>query len=48
MMNAIVPFYFWVWYNHNSDSYVVVGAIVPFYFWVWYNLVEQTERLLEL
>ena len=34
---AIVPFYFWVWYNRKTTGKAYEGAIVPFYFWVWYN-----------
>ena len=34
---AIVPFYFWVWYNQRTCVIRIKNAIVPFYFWVWYN-----------
>ena len=38
---AIVPFYFWVWYNYGKKRRRKTLAIVPFYFWVWYNKTWQ-------
>ena len=40
---AIVPFYFWVWYNRDYSDRQERHAIVPFYFWVWYNLGRFIE-----
>ena len=36
-MEAVVPYYFLVWYNSAVLLWVRLSAVVPYYFLVWYN-----------
>ena len=35
--DAVVPYYFLVWYNFGTGWESAVSAVVPYYFLVWYN-----------
>ena len=44
--NAVVPYYFLVWYNTGAVYESLVNAVVPYYFLVWYNI--ETSRTIEI
>ena len=43
-MTAVVPYYFLVWYNFNTNTKFSLSAVVPYYFLVWYNRTATTPR----
>ena len=44
MRQAVVPYYFLVWYNAYAVLTTPPHAVVPYYFLVWYNRTATTPH----
>ena len=42
---AVVPYYFLVWYNNYQKMIQMTIAVVPYYFLVWYNQKTQKKAV---